>query len=384
MPFDICRTILRHLVADPIFTTLLHRMNNVYKGNNAISGKRLEYFDALRGVAMLAVIYYHLCVYLLCEGSVINESLVRWRMPAFFFVSGFFSYSPCFDTSLFHKRTKNRLTRQLWPTVVIWFVFVICSWLLGEAGLKEHILHGIYDPAKVGYWFTFSMVNVFVFYAVLAYLMNYFSLSILKQTAVYGAIISFFCILSFVLLDMEFKGMALTVWNVLSLGKTIPLVAFFFAGVLVKMHWDVCFKLFDNKWFLVGSLLIFGTLSFLPPGSEVNNSLVYYGSRVSGLAFVISVFVNFRVFFESDTRVGQYLRRIGRNTLPIYLFHFFILLLIIHFVDDVQGVMRSLSPNPFVELLSFTVISVIFAEICLGFESLLKLVPSAHKLVFSK
>lgn len=80
---------------------------------------RLEYLDALRGVAMLAVIYYHLCVYLLADSTMINNFITRWFMPLFFFVSGLFSYSSHFDKSSIKRKIKARFSQQLRPTLII-------------------------------------------------------------------------------------------------------------------------------------------------------------------------------------------------------------------------------------------------------------------------
>ena len=99
---------------------------------------------------------------------------------------------------------------------------------------------------------------------------------------------------------------------------------------------------------------------------------------------MVSLFICLEKYVDHTTLLGRYLQRIGRNTLPIYLFHFFILLLVPCFIDDVSGFLRELSSNPLVEFVSFTAISMVIAEITLAVDSVLKFVPFAHKAVFAK
>lgn len=352
---------------------------------NTNTHERMEYLDALRGVAMLNVIYFHIHVYLLGESSVVNDFLVRWRMPLFFFISGFFAFAPIYDKALMQKRVRNRLLKQLYPTFVVWILFILCSWILGDASLKEYILHGIYDPAKVGYWFTFSLVQVFVIYALFAYILSYFKISFKIQTVIYLFVIAIFGLLSLVAIDDSvMSGTLRKIWNILCLGKTIKFVMFFFSGALIRMHWKRVYIVIRHYWFAVVCLIIFAITFLFTPDGENSGAAIYLASRISGLLFMISLFNCIKQSVSSATYIGQYLQRIGRNTLPIYLFHFFILLLIPHFIDNVGWLLRHLTANPVIELISFTTFSVIIAEITLVVDSLLKMSPFVYKVFFAK
>lgn len=346
---------------------------------------RLEYLDSLRGIAMINVIYFHICIYLLGESTVINDSLDRWQMPVFFFITGFFAFSPVYDTPLIKKRMKTRLQEQLYPTFIVWLIFIVCSWLLSEHPFKDHLLHGIYDPAKVGYWFTFSLVQVFMAYALFAYFLSYLKISVKKQTAVYLIIIITFGVLSLMTFDdAAMSGSLRKIWNVLSLGKTIKLVAFFFFGALVRMHWKAIGNIMRRYWFAGLSLAVFTATSFFSAADDADSAAIYLISRISGLSYMVSLFMCLEKYISHATPVGRYLQRIGRNTLPIYLFHFFILLLIPYFINDLNVLLRQLSVNPFIEFISFTIISIIIAEITLAIETLLNTVPRLHRVIFAK
>lgn len=348
--------------------------------------KRLDWLDSLRGIAMLNVIYFHICVYLLGRSTLINDSLDRWQMPLFFFVSGFLAFVPGYDAPLFKKRMKARLFQQLYPTIIVWLLFVLTSWLFSDASLKENLLHGIYDPAKVGYWFTFSLVQVFVVYVMFAFLLSYFRVPITKQIFYYIFVITVLGILSlFAVDDAAMTESGRKVWNVLSLGKTIKLVTFFFVGALVRMHWHPICNLMRHYLFVVLCLAIFVVSSLFTTAGEKTCAIGYLISRISGLAFMVSLFVCLEKYVSGATCLGYYLQRIGRNTLPIYLFHFFILLFSSqYFINDLRWLLGYLSTNPVVELISFTVISMVFAETTLVVDSLLKMVPRVHKVIFAK
>lgn len=65
--------------------------------------KHIDYIDAMRGVAMLLVVYYHIINGALFIDSEFCNFCVRFRMPLFFFISGFLSYTTIFTADLLKK-----------------------------------------------------------------------------------------------------------------------------------------------------------------------------------------------------------------------------------------------------------------------------------------
>lgn len=78
------------------------------------NSNRELWIDVLRGITMLLVIYSHICG----VNSNYNSVFITTRMPLFFFISGFFMYSVEYNFSLVLRRLKNRILKQLFPTIV--------------------------------------------------------------------------------------------------------------------------------------------------------------------------------------------------------------------------------------------------------------------------
>lgn len=58
------------------------------------NNERLTYIDCLRGFGMILVVYQHILVIGLPEigSSWLNDIIITFRMPLFFFISGYVSY----------------------------------------------------------------------------------------------------------------------------------------------------------------------------------------------------------------------------------------------------------------------------------------------------
>jgi len=85
--------------------------------------KRIEYIDALRGLTMILVVFSH--VELSCMGittpTYLNEVLMSFRMPLFFFISGYIAYkeSLAWDWGMWRTMSRKKLVVQLVPTLIL-------------------------------------------------------------------------------------------------------------------------------------------------------------------------------------------------------------------------------------------------------------------------
>ena len=123
--------------------------------------QRLEWLDAMRGFTMILVVANHVgaMAFEIPHGvSTSLQFLVLFRMPLFFFVSGFLAYkaSLVWDLATFGTLVGKKLRVQIIPTVVF---FLLAATLLTK-DLWATIPDWLSRPTKGGYWFTIVLLKV--------------------------------------------------------------------------------------------------------------------------------------------------------------------------------------------------------------------------------
>lgn len=116
--------------------------------------KRLEYIDALRGFTMILVVFAHIINYgyHITDAKAetmdtFNNLFIRFRMPLFFFISGFVLYKQerIWDKPFIKDFIKKKFFVQIVPTFIFLFLF---------AYLYNINYIGSLSEMKSGYWFT--------------------------------------------------------------------------------------------------------------------------------------------------------------------------------------------------------------------------------------
>lgn len=133
------------------------------------NGKRIQWIDALRGFSIFFVVYYHIeaiGIGLPADNNVLSNILLSFRMPTFFFISGFIAYKSLihWDKILYLNRIKNKSRIQLIPTL-----FFFC--LAGLFGGYNPLLY-LSEYGLGGFWFTFVLFEFFFVYFTLSYLLR--------------------------------------------------------------------------------------------------------------------------------------------------------------------------------------------------------------------
>lgn len=101
---------------------LIFNIKNNYNLQNKVG--RIEYIDSLRGFTIILVVFSHVSLYLFGSSCPSNEVFLLFRMPLFFFISGYMAYSEKFTSSLIKKRIKKRLLYQLLPTISCFLLYI--------------------------------------------------------------------------------------------------------------------------------------------------------------------------------------------------------------------------------------------------------------------
>ena len=128
---------------------------------------RLAYVDALRGFTMFLVVFNH--VIFLSFGTdgreVTSAFFGLFRMPMFFFISGFVGYKALehWTAGFYARRVRQKLVVQIIPALFFFTLYTLC-----HGGNPLDALHVGFG----GYWFTFVLLEM---------LLTYFTLSLLAR-----------------------------------------------------------------------------------------------------------------------------------------------------------------------------------------------------------
>ena len=308
--------------------------------NTTAKRPRMEWIDAMRGFTMILVVAYHVCITTFAEDpkdSAYLTIFVLFRMPLFFFISGFFSYSTKVEWTAptLAKLVWKKLRMQMLPTVIFMLLFAVVI----ERHFWPTITRFLESPTKGGYWFTYVLLLMFVIYYLFAYVESGFS-AWLKARRLGWLPITLFWLLwlgayASWYMPSWFSYPKSEMLKLTSFGQVIQYFHFFLAGNIARRYWPEVQRLFDTRWFLpvlIGVATVclcefvkWHTLHF--QWTNLPRTLCMY----SLMTIVIIYFRQHADLFSKKTALGRGLQYIGVRTLDVYLIHF-IFLPRLHFV----------------------------------------------------
>ena len=109
--------------------------------NTQLPKKRIEYIDALRGLTMILVVFSHveLTSFGFENPTFINSLFMSFRMPLFFWVSGYIAYKASiqWNWSTWWQMSKKKTIIQLIPTLIFGLIYAYAYtglpwWCSGE------------------------------------------------------------------------------------------------------------------------------------------------------------------------------------------------------------------------------------------------------------
>ncbi|MBD5289007.1 MAG: acyltransferase [Bacteroides sp.] len=359
--------------------------------NGNIDG-RLDFIDGLRGVTMILVVYWHVLVMSLGVTTYTAMTLQLFRMPLFFFISGFFAYSFSYNRDKLKKRLGNRWHKQLLPTLIIFTSFIIFEvsykGFYPDPGefisefFREFSANGM-SEFKSGYWFTFVLVEVFCIFALINYLLSSRNVSRNRQGLVFLGIALLCAILEWVytthVTPRSPKSLR-AVCEFFSLTHLTRYQVFFYLGAAARAFDQQLWKLLSRNISAIIITVLTVAVFWFTPRFRVP-IWAFYGSACTGILFSITLFFYLRRFFTCNNAIGRLLKFIGKNTLPIYLFHYFI----IRMMKDIQlpWLVSGIKAGAWAEIPIVAIISLAIVLTVLGIDSLLKIKPRIHRIIFS-
>ena len=353
---------------------------------------RLEWLDALRGFTMIMVVAYHVCQ----QGFMIPDKasssmpfLVLFRMPLFFFVSGFLAYKAnlVWDLPTLSRLTAKKMRVQLIPTVVF-FLFAACV-IRTEPDFLTAVDTMLHSTTKGGYWFTLALLYMFIIYYLFAYIDSKLRwkscipilLLFIGSLTVYET-----CYLPrYFWWAFGHKPAIYVSWlHTTSLLQVMQYMPFFLYGNIVHRYWQQSQRIMDSKWFypFIVTVVVFCTLDALKWHTMRMQwaNLPLTLAKFILLTIVFMYFRHYHQYFTKMTWIGRSLQYIGRRTLDIYLIHFL-------FMPNLPAVGNFFAANRHNFVID-TTLSVVFGLIIIGFciitSNILRVSPFFKKYLFGR
>lgn len=285
-----------------------------------MGNSRITYIDAIRGLAMLFVVYGHVNYFSFEITPFIGAITGSIQMPLFFFISGCVAYKRKGYSSLVDvsKSLWSKFCCIIIPTLIMG---TIHSYLV----VDKHILDFITEEMKYGYWFPISLFTMFVIYELSRYISkNRFK--VLVKLLVITAVI-LWCS-KYVLFVNNTTLMALNNW--FSLWQTFTYFPFFILGIILCVYREYYEKNLSGKGGLSTALLTIFILAVYLSSIDLPNIRFPLGGILSlmigssGALLIMNLFIKYKSYWNNSF-IGRSLQTIGRRTLEIYLLHYFLL-----------------------------------------------------------
>lgn len=350
---------------------------------------RIEWIDAMRGFTMILVVAYHVSqqAFLVdIKQSASLPFLVLFRMPLFFFISGFLAYrsKAVWSAGEYVRMVGKKARVQLVPTVVF---FLVAAILLSPGNIGKYLTAGVHSPTG-GYWFTIALFHMLFIYYTYCFIVNHISKHA-RWTIflLWGIAIA------------AYETVYLPQWFDYAFGSKHPhegwlfdtkfiqvmqYFQFFVYGNIVHRYWDRFQRLLDTHWFVLLVML----LAFLSCADFLKLHVLEAEwtnlSRTVGMyAMLTLVFMFFRHYeahVTRQTRLGRTLQYIGTRTLDIYMIH----KLLIPNLPEVGQFFNQHHHNFVAEVVLSVAVALVVIGFCLLISNVLRLSPILKKYLFGR
>lgn len=355
--------------------------------------ERMQWLDAMRGFTMILVVAFHVAQ-MGFDQSVKQSSsmsfLMLFRMPLFFFVSGFLAYKASikWDSETLFTLLGKKIRVQLLPTIV----FLLFSCVALYPKFWPALENCLSSATKGGYWFTLVLLYMFVVYYLFCYMESWLK----KQKCPSWLPIVVLLVLSLALYETCYLP-KLCWWadgcrgkipnqilNYTSLIQFMKYFPFFVFGNIVRRYWQKAQRLMDSQWFFptLVVLVVFCTMDILK-WHTLRMAWANIPSTLSKFILLTMVFMYFRhyaQYFTQSTIIGSSLQYIGRRTLDIYLIHF----LFLPNLPAVGTFFTSNKHNFVIDSSLSILIGLLVIAFCIITSNLLRISPFFRKYLFGK
>ena len=369
--------------------------------------KRIGYIDAMRGFTMILVVYSHVCNFCLGDRNMaFNDVLFLFRLPCFFFISGWLFQGtwgrvpqgiqgtiPCVTV---WSIIKHKFMVQIVPTLIFLF-------LLSPPPAYFHQ----FGAFKGGYWFTFALFYFFVIYMLMSWPFRHrqgrrsdvimLLLTLAISMSAYWYDINYHRLqLTFATPHSQGENFHLSIFTFQLVADTLGLLSFvvwryflfFFLGTLARKYFQQFLKLISNGKIMAVVVICFFAISQIPQSDIYLRE--YFKFSIGGILGMTVIFALFRYLYTSSLSsfshytsaiihpTSAFLKFVGTRTLDIYLLHYFFLpKFLLHHANQ----LLSTVPSPLLPVIILLAALVVVA-LCLATSHLLRLNPFLGRYLF--
>lgn len=281
--------------------------------HNKIMNKRIEYIDALRGLAMYLVVYLHIKSWggYSAYSNLVGEIFVTFYLPLFFFISGYLLYK--------HKIYTTKETMKVLSKKVLNFLIPMIVFSLLYSISREYFV-SIYRPI---YWFMLVLLEMYAIY----YLLRL----IIKNEKIFLCILVIISIIGVGLITFKI-GYGNKYYELFCLENLLKYFQFFSIGIVAKCYNNIYENVLKNSAinaiaiiaFVVAITLVrsYNAMECSPIIGGLMRGIV---SRYAGLFIIVSLFYRYRDMFARNGLISRAMQLIGKRTIDIYMIHYFLL-----------------------------------------------------------
>ena len=284
------------------------------------TAQRIEYLDALRGFTMILVVLTHVSGFVFNAENEANFHfyLKQFRMPLFFFVSGFVFYKENFKWDISNIITF--LKKKVPVQIISPFIFLLCYIYIKEIS----ITNALTDCDKVGYWFTFTLFSYFIIYILAQKIFDLLNIDT-KYRVIFLILVGISLYYNFPINLLFRAGIPLTILNLLGLTR-LQFFIFFICGACVKKYFKQFEYALDNTLLTAIAVATYFIVNIFANTSNINHHIQNSISlllAICGIIIIFSLFRKHQSTFSQNNRISNTLKFIGKRTLDIYLIHYF-------------------------------------------------------------
>lgn len=347
-------------------------------GNN----KRLEWLDALRGFTMILVVACHVAQ--MCYGINLKTSasmpfFVLFRMPLFFFVSGFLAWKPDI------LWTPVRLGMMVWKKVKIQMiptvVFLCVCIVLRHPHFWDTLLNILQRPTKGGYWFTWALLIMFMVYYLYAFLENRLRWG---KWGIWVVWVLSLALYECAYLPKVFTWPTSTFMQWSSLYQVVLFFHFFLFGNIMARYWHRVEQLMDTRWFFIVLVVVaFFTTADILRWHTLRFAWTNLPRTVAMYSLMMIIVMTFRHYDQAlsqQTRIGRALQYVGRRTLDVYLLHY----ILMPKLPQVGAWFNANQPNFLLEQAATIALALLVVAACCVVSHVLRVSPVLKKYLFGR